>query len=216
MNKKATKYRGIIPFSGGIDSTAALYLTLTQYPDDQWLVFRVNLLNGSAANRMVKEEQAVIAILDSLRSKGINNFTYRRLSFDYAQLGPPPVWDSEVVNFAAATCIRAHPEITEFIEGAIADDYEQERFDDRIAQISKILYLVSEKTAESLQIKFPLKDKYKDDVMRLLPKEILRLTWSCRYPEGGEQWTLKRCHKCHTCQIIDAAIDKYPDEFATI
>lgn len=207
------KYKGIIPFSGGIDSTAGLYLTLTQNPNEQFLVFKVNLINGECASRTVKEEQAVNAILDELRTMGIRNFTFRRLSFDYSQLGPPPIWDSEAVNFAAATCLRAHPEIQEFVEGAIADDYLQEGFQDRLDQIEKILYLVSERTKENLKIVFPLKDMSKYAVMKAVPPSILNLTWSCRYPEGAANWELKRCHKCSTCTIIDKVVEKHPNEF---
>lgn len=206
-------YRALIPFSGGIDSTAGLYYTLTNYPNDYFLVFKVVLVNGECGSRTVKEEQAVNAILEALRVRGINNFTYRRLSFDYSQLGPPPIWDSEAVNFAAATCLRAHPEITEMVEGAIYDDYLQVGFQERLEQIEKILYLVSERTKENLTIVFPLKDWSKYQVMKSLPSDILNLTWSCRYPEGAAQWELKRCHKCSTCITIDKVLEKHGNEF---
>lgn len=207
-------FHAIIPFSGGIDSTAALYQTLTAHPNQHFLVFKVILLNGECASRSVQEEQAVNAILDALRKSGIQNFTYRRLAYDYSQLGPPPIWDSEAVNFAAATCIRAYPSIQYLVEGAIWDDYQQEGFQKRLDQIEKILYLVSERTPDDLTIAFPLKDLPKYAVMKSLPPEILALTWSCRYPEGAPQWQLKRCHKCATCRTIDQVLDHHPDEFA--
>lgn len=206
-------YKALIPFSGGIDSTAGLYLTLTQNPDHHFLVFKVNLINGECASRTVKEEQAVNNILDELRGMGIQNFTFKRLSFDYSQLGPPPIWDSEAVNFAAATCLRAYPKISEMVEGAIADDYLQEGFQERLDQIEKILYLVSERNKETLKIVFPLKDMFKYEVMKSIPPNILKLTWSCRYPEGAANWELKRCHKCSTCKTIDNALEKHPNEF---
>ncbi len=208
-----TNYRAIIPFSGGIDSTAGLYHTLTTYPNDHFLVFKVVLINGECGSRSVKEEQAVNAILERLRALGIQNFTYRRLSFDYSQLGPPPIWDSEAVNFAAATCLRAHPEIYELVEGAIYDDYLQQGFQERLTQIEKILYLVSERSKENLTIVFPLRDWDKYRVMQSLPPDILNLTWSCRYPEGAAQWELKRCHKCSTCITIDQVLQIYPEAF---
>jgi 7-cyano-7-deazaguanine synthase in queuosine biosynthesis len=206
-------YKALIPFSGGIDSTAGLYLTLTQNPNQDFLVFKVNLINGECASRTVKEEQAVNNILDELRRMGIQNFTFKRLSFDYSQLGAPPIWDSEAVNFAAATCLRAHPEISEMIEGAIADDYLQEGFQERLNQIEKILYLVSNRNKETLKIVFPLKNKLKHEVMKAIPPNILKLTWSCRYPEGTANWELKRCHKCSTCKTIDKVLEKHPKEF---
>lgn len=212
-SNKTMNYKALIPFSGGIDSTAGLYLTLTQNPDQHFLVFKVNLINGECASRTVKEEQAVNNILDALRRMGIQNFTFKRLSFDYSQLGSPPIWDSEAVNFAAATCLRAHPEISEMVEGAIADDYLQEGFQERLDQIEKILYLVSKRSKEDLKIVFPLKNMLKYEVMKAMPPDILKLTWSCRYPEGAANWELKRCHKCSTCETIDQVLEKHPNEF---
>jgi 7-cyano-7-deazaguanine synthase in queuosine biosynthesis len=209
----ATNYKALIPFSGGIDSTAGLYHTLTTYPDAHFLVFKVVLLNGENGSRTVQEELAVQAILEALRARGIYNFTYRRLAFDYSQLGSPPIWDSEAVNFAAATCLRAHPEITEMVEGAIYDDYLQEGFEERLTQIEKILYLVGGRTPENFKILFPLKDWDKYTVMKSLPAEILNLTWSCRYPEGAAEWHLKRCHKCSTCLTINGVLAAHPEEF---
>jgi 7-cyano-7-deazaguanine synthase in queuosine biosynthesis len=208
-----TKFKALIPFSGGIDSTAALYLTLTQRPDEHFLVFKVNLINGASASRMVMEERAVNDIMDELRRLGIHNFTYRRLSYDYSQLGFPPIWDSEAVNFAAATCLRAYPEIDEFVEGAIGDDYLQPDFADRLAQIEKILYLVAERDKSNLRISFPLKDMMKYEVMKAMPLSILRLTWSCRFPVEGAVWDLKRCRKCHTCKIVENVFVQHPDDF---
>ena len=207
------KYSAIIPFSGGIDSTAALYLTLTGRPDENFFVFKVNLINGSSASRTVMEERAVNSILDELRSMGINNFTYRRLSYDYSQLGYPPIWDSEAVNFAAATCIRSLPNVQEFVEGAIKDDYLQPDFQDRLNQIEKILYLVSERSPDNLKIVFPLKDMFKYEVMKSIPLQILKLTWSCRFPVEGPEWDLKRCKQCHTCKIINAVLHEHGNEF---
>ena len=211
-----TAYRALVPFSGGIDSTAALYRTLSAHRDDSFLVFRVQLVNGASGSRAVMEDRAVNGILDSLRAMGLRHFTYRRLAYDYSQLGAPPIWDSEAVNFAAATCLRAHPEITEFIEGAIADDYLQPGFDDRLAQIAKILYLVSERTPETLTIHYPLRAQSKAEVMRSIPRELLAQTWSCRFPVEGPAWDLKRCRRCHACLLVDHVLEAHPDEFADL
>ncbi|MCP4440266.1 MAG: hypothetical protein GY810_15080 [Aureispira sp.] len=208
------QYKAIIPFSGGVDSTAVLYQTLTQNPEQEYFVFKVNIINAASASRTIQEEEAVRNILEWLRNHGINNFTFRKLEYNYAELGAPqPHWDSEVVNFAAASCILSHPEIEEFMEGAIADDFLQEGFHDRISHIAKILYLVTKKNPQDLKIVFPLKDMYKYDVMKSMPIDLLALTWSCRYPKGGSNYNLIRCHQCPPCQTIDKVLLKHSTDF---
>jgi 7-cyano-7-deazaguanine synthase in queuosine biosynthesis len=209
----ATKYRGVIPFSGGIDSTAALYLTLTQNPNDHYLVFRVNLWNGTSGSRTIREEQATEEIIAWLHRNGINNFDYKRLSFDYSSLGPPPIWDSEVINFTASVVIQAHPEISEFIEGAIKDDYDQDGFQERLNKIADILYTTTGQTKEELAIVFPINQMTKYQVMQALPEALLALTWSCRYPTIGPPYTYVRCGSCPQCLVIDGVLKEHPDEF---
>lgn len=211
MNRKT--YRGLIPFSGGIDSTAVLYQALTSFPDDNFLVFKVNLISSTSASRIVREAAAVNEIFEKLKAKGIENFDFISMKFDYSVFSPPPVWDSEVINYAAALCILNHPEIKEFWEGAIADDFKDPTFEKRLEKISKILYLVSERSPKNLDIIFSIKDKNKYEVMKLIPSDILPLTWSCRYPEGGPNWTLKRCHKCPACKTIGEVLHSHPGEF---
>ena len=212
--KKKTNFRGLIPFSGGIDSTAVLYNTLTQFPADNFLVFKVNLYSGSSASRTIQEIAAVDIILGNIREKGIKNFEFKRLEFDYSALGPPPVWDSEVVNYTAAVCIKAYPEIREFYEGAIADDYLQPGFEQRLEHIEKILYTVAERSHTDLQIVFPLKSMSKYEVMKSIPPDILPLTWSCRYPQGLQpDYSMVRCHECQPCTTIDAVLKTHPGEF---
>jgi 7-cyano-7-deazaguanine synthase in queuosine biosynthesis len=212
-----TIFRGLIPFSGGIDSTAVLYSTLTKYPNDKFLVFKINLINGSSASRTIQEIAAADKILHNLRARGINNFEFKSLEFNYASLGPPPVWDSEVVNYGAAICIKAYPSIYEFYEGAIADDFLQEGFFERLDLIEKIFYAISQRSKEEIKIVFPLKEKLKYEVMKLLPPEILQLTWSCRNPQGMQaDYSMVRCHKCQPCTIINNVIKNHPNEFTVL
>ena len=86
-------------------------------------------------------------------------------------------------------------------------------FDERLDKIEKILRLHTGKSLEELEIFFPLKDKSKVEVMRLLPQELLNLTWSCRYPKIVGPWEFGRCHECPQCGVIDKVIEEYPNEF---
>jgi len=208
------KFDAIVPLSGGIDSTAALYKALKENPNKKYLVFRIDMVHGTSGHRTTREALATEQILNWLEEKGFDNFGFRELRIDYSALGMlPPVWDSEVVNFAASLVIQAKPEISQFVEGAIHDDYLEKGFDERLDKIEKILRLHTGKSLEELEIFFPLKDKSKVEVMRLLPQELLNLTWSCRYPKIVGPWEFGRCHECPQCGVIDKVIEEYPNEF---
>jgi 7-cyano-7-deazaguanine synthase in queuosine biosynthesis len=208
------KFDAIIPLSGGIDSAAALFKVLSENPNKKYLVFRIDMVHGTSGNRTTREAMATEKILNWLEENGHHNFGFRELRIDYSALGmTPPVWDSEVVNFAASLVIQAKPEISEFVEGAIQDDYLEKGFAERLDKIEKILRLHTGKSAEELEIYFPLKDKSKVEVMRMLPKELLNLTWSCRYPKIVSPWEFGRCHECPQCGVIDKAIKAHPNEF---
>lgn len=214
--KNRKQFRGIIPFSGGIDSTAVLYKILSQYPNDHFLVMKVCLYNSISANRMTKEKLAVDAILLKMRELGFHNFEYKELEYHYPSLGIPPLWDSEIVYFAAATCIRAYPEIRELYEGVTADDYvgEGDDFFERLEKYAKIMYLIADKEPKDIEIVLPIDKLSKYELMKMLPPEILSLSWSCRYPVATEAYSyeLERCHLCPPCKVIDKVLEEHPNE----
>lgn len=207
-----TLFDGIIPLSGGIDSTAAMYATLKQFPEKKFLVFRIDMVHGTSGHRTTREAMATEKILDWFQENDYTNFGFRSLSIDYSSLGmTPPVWDSEVVNFAASMIIQAKPTIREFIEGAIADDFNDPEFENRLKKIADILYLHTEKTTDELTIKFPVRHLDKLGVMQSIPNDLLQLTWSCRYPKIVAPWTFGRCHECPQCRLIDRVLREHPE-----
>ena len=213
----STKFKGVIPFSGGIDSTAALYKTLTENPSNNYLVFRTHLINGTSGHRTIREEMDAESIIQWLIENKIDNFCFKKLSFDYSSLGMmPPVWDSEVINFIASVVVQAKPEISEFIEGAIKDDYEESGFNDRINKIADIFYTSSGRSPSNFKMIFPIKSLSKYEVMKSIPKELLKRTWSCRYPEIGPPYTFVRCHKCPQCKVLDNVLKDKGAEFKGI
>jgi 7-cyano-7-deazaguanine synthase in queuosine biosynthesis len=212
LSYSESKFDAVVPLSGGIDSTAALYSSLKNHPDKNFLVFRVQMFHGTSGHRTIREQQACEDILNWLEKNGLNNFAYRPLSIDYSSLGPtPPVWDSEVINYMAALVVLAHPEIKYFVEGAIADDFDDPDFDRRLEKIIQIFYTVSGRSAENFHFEFPVRGMRKYEVMTSIPEELLRLTWSCRYPEIGAPYTFVRCHKCPQCRVIDQVIEEHPE-----
>ncbi len=207
----------LVPLSGGIDSTAALYNSLSENPDANHLVYRVQLINGTSGHRTIREAMAAEKIVHWLESKGFKNFAFRELTFDYSSLGMmPPIWDSDAINFVAAVVVQARPELNVFVDGAIADDYLDPGFQKRLDKISSIFYTASERTPENFEMRFPLKSMNKYDVIKSLPTELLRLCWSCRYPEIGPPYTFVRCHKCPQCKVLDDVLITHPEEFRNV
>lgn len=214
LNYQNTKFDAIIPLSGGIDSTAGMFKALTENPNKNYLVFRIDMVHGTSGHRTTQEARATENILEWFTQNGFSNFGFRELRIDYSSLGmTPPVWDSEVVNFAASLIIQAKPEIKEFIEGAIKDDYDELGFEERLKKIANILYLHTQKSPEELAIIFPLKEMGKYEVMKSLPNDLLNLTWSCRYPKIVAPWTFGRCNTCPQCGVINKVLQEHPNEF---
>ena len=73
-----------------LTARAALYLSLKNNPDQNFLVYRIQLLNGTSGHRSIREEFATESILLWLEKNGYANFAYRKLSFDYSSLGMMP------------------------------------------------------------------------------------------------------------------------------
>jgi len=212
LDYHSTKFHSVIPLSGGIDSTAAAFISLKENPNKNYLIYRIQLLNGTSGHRTIREDLSTEKILNWFEQNGLTNFAFRKLSFDYSSLGMmPPIWDSDAVNFIASVVVQAHPEIDEFIEGAIANDFEDPGFQKRLDKIAKLFYLSAERSLDDFTFTFPVREKTKKELMELLPESLLRLTWSCRYPEIGAPYTFVRCHKCPQCKLIDELIIKYPN-----
>ena len=217
LDYETTNFDTIIPLSGGIDSTAAMLQALKTSPEKKFLIFRIDMVHGTSGHRTTREAMATEKILSWFSNNGYKNFSFRELRIDYSSLGmTPPVWDSEVVNFGASMVIQSKPTINEFIEGAILDDFDGDGFVDRLEKISNILYLHTTKSPNELKIVFPLKNMSKVEVMRTLPKDLLSLTWSCRYPKIIKPWTFGRCHECPQCKVLNKVKASFPGEFDDI
>jgi 7-cyano-7-deazaguanine synthase in queuosine biosynthesis len=212
LDFETTKFDSLVPLSGGIDSTAALYKVLKENPTKNYLIFRVDMVHGTSGHRTTREAMAADKILKWLYQNGFKNFCFREVRIDYSSLGMmPPVWDSEVINFFGAMLIQGKPEISEFIDGAIKDDFKDPDFQNRLDKIAKILYIHTGKSREELKIDFPIKHLSKYEVIQSIPQELLSLTWSCRYPIIVAPWTFGRCHDCPQCKLIDNVLESNPD-----
>ena len=128
----------------------------------------------------------------------------------------PPVWDSEVINFFGAMFIQGKPEISEFIDGAIKDDFKDPDFQNRLDKIAKILYIHTGKSREELKIDFPIKHLSKYEVILSIPQELLNFTWSCRYPKIVAPWTFGRCHDCPQCKVLDKVLKDHEELDTTL
>lgn len=196
-----SEIKTIIPFSGGIDSTAVLYSMLKENPNEQFLIVHVLLINGESFNRYKLEHESVKNILKRLKELGFNNFEYKEASMDYLSAGEiPPVWDIEALNLIMAIYVR-DTSVNRFIKATNFDDFQQDDFLDRIENSETIFFAASQKKRHEFQFEYPQRNKTKQQVIASLPKELLVLTWSCRRPMkvDGE---LVVCGSCEACEMM--------------
>lgn len=50
----------------------------------------------------------------------------------------------------------------------------------------------------------PIQHMKKADVIRAMPRDLLKLCWWCRKPTADG----KPCHRCYTCKLVDAALER--------
>jgi hypothetical protein len=193
--------RVVVLFSGGIDSTAALYRVLTEYPEFQVLVHHVKLMTSE--NRHQAEAIAVKGILKWLRKKQFN-FRYEEMEFK----SPYPLWDAHIYGMTTGAICMITNDITHFATGATYTTYDDQGRnvypgpgEDHFKQIVslhagreiEVLPVFRNDAGEFLS---------KQEAWDYIPDAIKPNIWSCRRPEYSELGAT-RCHKCLTCRDLN-------------
>ncbi len=191
----------LVMFSGGLDSTAALYKLLTA-GEDELHVHHVHLVNRDGRARA--EGDAVQAVLAWCRAN-CRPFSYSESALDFAALQAIPI-DYLSVAFAACQVAIDVPRCNRIAVGVLAVDLdeikrkvsEQQR---RVFEAMYACYRARKLGEPQVQWVYPVYDCSKDEVAALVPPEIRSLTWSCRRPvtDPAAPGGYRPCGACKAC-----------------
>lgn len=193
-------------YSGGLDSLGCLYVLLTDncYSDFDVHVHHMHLLNKEG--RAEAELVATKATIERLQSMGMRPFLYTESSHDYRFMLRQFVWDMDLCAFMAANTCIADPGIVHVAMGRTKTDVEgaSEAFHSRMDRAQRIFDGVwTLESRERPHYIFPVVERTKTDIWRMLPDSLKSCTWSCRRPiyEGNRAIA---CGRCATCREIQA------------
>lgn len=183
-------YKTLINFTGGLDSTYALWDYLKTNPNDWFLVHHCNLKNFQ--KRDVEEAKAVKNIINELKRMGHCNFDYVETTFDYGSTNTM-IHDIEVIGFLTGVLLRdTRCRINSIAITASADDFLQKSYPLRAETRFRIINTVTRGVEPNYE--YPIKHLTRKDMIERIPPNLLKLLWYCRRPRNGQ-----RCGKCSTC-----------------
>ena len=186
--------RVLLNLSGGIDSSYAAWRWLVDNPYRPLLIHHCRLLNFEG--RTQAEDQAVDGVVAWLREQGLDRFQLVKTEFNYGTL-PHIVWDIEVIGFITGVILRGkrYPDIRQVIMTTTADDMKLKNIHRRHRRREELTRLmVPRKEVQYLWVNRHLP---KAEMVRRMPKELLRATWSCRRPKDD-----RPCGECYTCKAL--------------
>lgn len=194
------KNRTLVMFSGGLDSTAALWHVLNRpkkYGDIH--VHHIHIQNNE--NRWQAEAAAVKAILAYMRENAPATFTTSDSTIRTPQFGNKFMYDVEIFNYLSGYMTSRDPLINRVVIGATGTDFAigiDENFM-RGKRMHNVFHPEEEDHSDRIK-EFPLKDMTKDQVYKSLPPDLALLTWSCRTPRYVDGNPIE-CGKCKTCTL---------------
>jgi 7-cyano-7-deazaguanine synthase in queuosine biosynthesis len=194
----------LLMLSGGLDSTGALW-QLLQNAEHKVHIHHLYLLNKQ--KRAEVEQRAVKNILEYMSK--FYKFRYSESYHEYpfysyidninteteeVTVTQKFIVDSDIYNFIAGAICLSLPTIKKIAIGRTKSD-SGSYMEDRVIRANKMLELF----APNIQKMYPVGHLTKDEIYKMLPKELRDMTWSCRNPINIDENTSKECGKCKTC-----------------
>lgn len=181
-------------YSGGLDSLCVLHKVLTEpeYADQDVHVHHMRLNNKE--NRAAAEEIAVKKTVAWFRDNG-----YRKFVLSFTDLNYPEgtmFRDAYAVSMIGGQISGQDPMIITVAIGINADDLKDTSLSDVREKSAEIFGTFS--TAKKI---YPAINMTKKEVIDSLPKELVKLSWSCRTPLYRDNKAYK-CMKCGTCRQL--------------
>jgi 7-cyano-7-deazaguanine synthase in queuosine biosynthesis len=195
----------LLMFSGGLDSTGALW-QLLQNKENKIHLHHLYLLNKE--KRAEAEQKAVRNILSYISksykvkySESYHEYPYysylNSISSDRIEINQNFMFDSDIYNFIAATTCLCLPIIKTVAIGRTKSDSDP-NVAERANRGNKLLELF----VPHIKKIYPVEHLTKAEIYSMLPEELKRMTWSCRRPVNLENNTFKECGECKTCREL--------------
>lgn len=194
-------------FSGGIDSTAALWHVLN-HADRYGKVHVHHIHMQNIEGRWRAEAVAVKKILGYMRQHSLTEFTTSESTFNTPHLGGHFLFDTEVISFMTGFMTSRDAQISKVVIGATGTDFSQgaSKAVKRGKAIHNAFHLEDEDHSGAVK-EYPLGKMTKEEVYKSLPEELAILTWSCRTPHYADGKPIE-CGRCKTCRLELKGIDR--------
>lgn len=206
-------------FSGGTDSTAALY-KLLKADEEMVVAHHINFIN--IEQRHGVEQQACREIIDYLRTNvRYVEYTESTFAFPYnAHIG----WDIINAMYIGGLVCKNYASDTVQVELSIADtkdDFGSYQWKTPVAQVAALVSALEQPTKKKQHLPIitqPVVEFTKLELIEDMPKELFDLTWACRKPNvtiEDTQIQFEYCGKCTTCQTLKT-LGRYEKKTRTI
>jgi 7-cyano-7-deazaguanine synthase in queuosine biosynthesis len=189
----------LVMFSGGLDSTAALYKLLTGSADDLH-VHHVHLVNRDGRARA--ERDAVQAVVAWCRAN-CRPFSFSESALDFDALQAIPI-DYLSVAFAACQVAIDVPDCDRIAVGILAADLDEvkRKVSERQRRVFDAMYACYRERklgVADLQWIYPVYELSKAQVVASLPEGLRAVAWSCRRPVATADG-YRICGECKPCR----------------
>lgn len=193
----------LLMFSGGLDSTGALW-QLLQNKENKVHIHHLYLVNTE--KRAEVEHLAVKNILSCISKQ--YRFKYSESYHEYPYysyltttnngsiiINQNFIFDSDLYNFIAGTICTSLPSIKKVAIGRTKSDLEEIAIISRAAVGTNILKIL----APNVEKIYPVEHMTKSEVYNSIPENLRNMTWSCRTPVYTSENKAEECGKCKTC-----------------
>ncbi|MFY9317321.1 MAG: hypothetical protein WAO95_17420 [Burkholderiales bacterium] len=189
----------LLMFSGGLDSTAALYKLLAG-GRDELRVHHVHMINREARARA--ERDAAVAIVDWCRAH-CRPFRYSESTIDFAGLRAIPI-DFVTIAYAACQVAIDTPGCERIAVGTLAADLDEQKrkvsaSQRRVFDAMYACYRERKLGSADLRWIYPVYDLTKTQVVASLPQALRAVAWSCRRPVATADG-FRICGECKPCR----------------
>jgi tRNA(Ile)-lysidine synthase TilS/MesJ len=191
----------LLMFSGGLDSTGALW-QLLQNKENKIHLHHLYLLNKE--QRAEAEQRSVRNILSyvsqSYKVKYSQSYheypfySYLTETADAIVINQNFMFDSDIYNFIAASICKCLPNIKKIAVGRTKSDMSED-IEERAIRGTELLKLF----VPNVEKVYPVENLTKAEIYNTIPKELRDMTWSCRTPIISDKDIFKECGKCKTC-----------------